>query len=168
MGQSVMFDYAKKAFLAQARQKSPDTWSGILDNACFGTAKFLLSTLRGVFASQSDNRTVSYSENAPRRTRVGTRSHPALTLNRKTAAASAAIPIPAGVSHSRPHRSAARPTRGPSRKPRDAVAQKCKTDPKVAQGVAPGKINAKPGVNPGVKDRIPENGSVGSQTPSSP
>jgi len=25
MGQSVMFDYAEKAFLAQARQKSPDT-----------------------------------------------------------------------------------------------------------------------------------------------
>jgi hypothetical protein len=83
MGQSVMFDYAKKAFLAQARQKSPDTWSGILDNACFGTAKFLLSTLRGVFASQSDNRTVSYSENAPRRTRVGTRSHPALNPESK-------------------------------------------------------------------------------------
>src|SRR6266436_2052658 len=38
---------------------------GMVDNACFDTPRFLLSTLSGVFASQSANSTVSYSEKAP-------------------------------------------------------------------------------------------------------
>jgi hypothetical protein len=48
MGQSVMFDHAKKAFLAQARQKSPGTpikW--LLELATSGLARIILGKTLG-------------------------------------------------------------------------------------------------------------------------